>query len=264
MALTIEDYEQTLAAFTAYMANHQEQLRSVMLYGSMARGEVVPGHSDLDFWVFVRQAEMRDEARFARLLTDLVGAAQILADSGLPVIHAFCYYADDELGWLPQALVPNLSQPVSGRAVVGDHLGGQIGSTSASRILYRLSYFLEMRRQVFLPLAIFLGRTDFSDREASAIFAGLKYLKYIPEAACGALDIWSGEEAAPQQLAEALPELDMRVVSDVMAARLGGELLQDPIALATLLRRSLQFIEAIYDELTRQGCLQPDFGGADE
>ena len=235
-----------------------------MLYGSMARDEIVPGHSDLDFWVFVHQAEMRDEARFSQLLEDLVGAAQILADSGLPVIHAFCYYADDELGWLPQALVPNLSQPASGQAIVGDFLGDQLGSTPASRVHYRLSYFLEMRRQVFLPLTLFLERTELKQREARAIFAGLKYLKYIPEAACGALDIWPGEEAAPQRLAEAMPGLDVSIVSEVMAARLRGRLVQDPAALGGLLSRSLQFIETIHDELVRRGRLQADVGSIDD
>ncbi len=146
MTLTIARYEETLAEFSHFMAQDERSLRSVMLYGSMARGEVVPGHSDLDFWVFVRHESFADESRFSELLRRLTQAAQILADSGLPVIHAFCYYSDDELDWLPQALVPNLANDASSRVIVGDEIRAELSSTTASRALYRQSYFGEMRR----------------------------------------------------------------------------------------------------------------------
>ena len=50
MKLTPADYEQALDNFVQTIGGLRENGRSVLLYGSMARGEVIPGHSDLDFW----------------------------------------------------------------------------------------------------------------------------------------------------------------------------------------------------------------------
>ena len=253
MSLTIAQYEQTLKTYTAFMAQHEDTLRSVMLYGSMARGEVVPGHSDLDFWVFAKAANFADEATFSKLLTTLTEAAQILADSGLPVIHAFCYYADDELDWMPRALVPNLGNPASARTIVGDDIVGDLTSTPASRDAYRYSYFGEMRRQMFQPLAAFLGRTEFHEKEAKAIFAALKYVKYIPEAACAALDRWPGEQASLAILRQEMPEIDFSVADELLDHRLSGELLNNGPLLGSFLERALEMVEAVHWQLVARG-----------
>ena len=220
MSLTHEDYENTLTKFIHEIGRLNNNGLSVLLYGSMARGDIIPGHSDLDFWVFLKKEALQNPARFREAYRAMVDAANVLADSGLPVIHAFCYYGESELLLLPQALVPNLRNEQSSRIVWGKDIRTQMGSTSASRTFYQTSYFVEMREQMFLPLAAYLGK-PLSEKDCRHIVGSLKYVKYVPEAACAALDLWPGELAAGQRLAEALPKLDMRIVAEVEAFRTG-------------------------------------------
>ncbi|MCP5095967.1 MAG: nucleotidyltransferase domain-containing protein [Chloroflexi bacterium] len=247
--LTVKAYEEALDAFTNTISGLDENGRSVLLYGSMARKEIIPGHSDLDFWVFLQQDAFADRDRFSQAFGTMVAAGKQLLHSGLPVIHAFCYYNEDELDWLPKALVPNLQNEKSSRIIWGDDVRAQMSSTPASREFYRTAYFQEMRRQVFLPMIPFIFQDELNEKLCQMIVGGLKYVKYIPEAACAAFDEWPGEIAAVSRLGELLPHLDMELVRRVELFRTGTA----PTAVSTtvqqFLKESLEFVEAVHESL---------------
>jgi len=248
MKLTTADYEHAFDNFVETIHDLGGNGRSVLLYGSMARGEVIPGHSDLDFWAILAQEVFQDRDRFRQAFNVMIKAAKELAASGLPVIHAFCFYAEDELDWLPAALVPNLKSPRSSRIVFGDDVRPQMSSTNASHHLYHSSYFFEMRRNVFLPLTPLLQKETLTPKEAQYVLGSLKYVKYIPEAACAALDLWPGEINAVPELGQALG-LDMEIVARIGALRLEENPLADVALIQRSLRESLQFVETIHDAL---------------
>lgn len=241
-------YEQALDNFVQTIGRLHENGRCVLLYGSMARGEVIPGHSDLDFWVILAGDVFREKTRFQQAFDVMVSACRELAASGLPVIHAFCYYGEDEIAWLPAALVPNLQSPRSSRIVFGDDVRAHMGSTAASHHLYRTSYFFEMRRHLFLPLTPYLRKGVLTEREVRHILGSLKYVKYLPEAACAALDLWPGEIDAIPRLAQEL-DVDVGVVARVEALRTRENPLADIEAVQATLRQALRFVEQVHDAL---------------
>lgn len=246
---TYTDYQQTLAEFVQRIDQLGENGQSVLLYGSMARDDIIPGHSDLDFWVIVQEAAFHDLDRFQDMFDAFVQAGMALADSKLPVIHAFCYYADDELHLLPQALVPNLRAPRSSRIVWGRDMRPQMDSTPASRELHRTSYFMEMRQQVFLPLYPYLHKAALTAADCKQIVGSLKYIKYIAEAACAALDLWPGELAAISQLDTHLPQVDTRIIAIVEAFRTRTTPTYDPDEVQAMLRQALSFVEDVHAAL---------------
>ena len=245
------EYQTAFDHFVTSISRLQENGRSVLLYGSMARGDVIPGHSDIDFWVILADGVLRDQDRFHHAFEVMLTAGRELVASGLPIIHAFCYYGADEIEWLPAALVPNLCSPRSSRIVFGEDVRPQMKSTAASHQLYQTSYFFEMRRQMFLPLTPYLKRETLADKEAQHILASLKYIKYIPEAACAALDLWPGELDAVALLGQELA-IDMAVVQRVEAWRTGGNPLSDEAFVQQILREALLFVEQINDKLVVQ------------
>ena len=152
------------------------------------------------------------------------------------------------LGWLPAALVPNLQSPRSSRVVVGQDVRAEMSSTAASHHLYHTSYFFEMRRQLFLPLAPYLQKQALTEKEARYVLGSLKYIKYVPEAACAALDLWPGEIDAVPRLGQEL-DIDMGIVARVEALRTQESPLADLAAVQATLRQAMLFVEQVHDAL---------------
>lgn len=249
MSLTRDDYENALADFIQHIGRLDENGVSALLYGSMARGDIIPGHSDLDFWVFLKKEAFQDLERFRHAYDVMVAAGKTLVAGGLPVIHAFCYYGEHELALLPQALVPNLQSERSSRVVWGQDVRTQMDSTPASRMLYQTSYFVEMREQVFLPLTSLLVKRSLTQSDLQRIVGSLKYIKYVPEAACAALDLWPGEIDAVALLAAQFPQINIALVAEVEAFRTGSNPTADPQKVQQMLQQSLRFVEQLNETL---------------
>lgn len=247
--ITLQDYQQTLHAFTQKISELDDALLATFLYGSMARGDIVLGHSDLDFWVFVRQSVLADETQFKQVLSHMAECAKLLAQSGLPVFHAFCYYAEDEAQLLPSALVPNLQQEQSSRVIVGEDIRAQLGATAVSRTTHKAAYFAEMRFHIFHPLTPFIYKPDLSQKECGWVLGALKYIKYVAEAACVACDVWCGEQEALTQLGQLLPTIDASIIQQIEAFRTGPNPTDDPKKVHEMLLLALNFVEDVHTAL---------------
>jgi hypothetical protein len=101
---------------------------------------------------------------------------------------------------------------------------------------------------MFLPLTPYLKRDSLTEKEAQHILASLKYIKYIPEAACAALDLWPGELDSVALLGRELA-VDVDIVQRVETWRTGGNPLADGVLVQRMLREALQFVEQINDKL---------------
>lgn len=257
MTPTITDYKNTLAAFNKEIGQLNENGLSVFLYGSMARDNIVPGHSDLDFWVFLREQAMVDEACFYEALDVMVDAAKVLKNSGLPTIHAFCYYGEDEIGLLPAALIPNLQTDGSSQVTWGEDIRGRLSASIESRAAYRAAYFLEMRQHIFHPLTPLMHKSTLEEKERQWIVGALKYVKYLAEAACAALDLWPGERDAIPVLARELPTIDIGVIERIETFRTGANPTAASAPVRSMLILALEFVEEIHTAMQRKSIIQP-------
>jgi predicted nucleotidyltransferase len=239
------EYKNALANFTAAIEEAPD-VAAVYLYGSMAREEIVPGQSDIDFWVFVRDEAFADEAAFSKMLNGLAQAGACLAESNIPDFHAFCYYALSEANWLPAALVPNLQSDASSRLILGDDIRPRMSSSEASRYAHKTSYFADMRQHMFLPLTPYLQPVVLDEKAARQILGALKYVKYVAEAACAALAVYPGELEAINKLKELLPQVDTAVIKEIESFRIHYTAERDRDMLQVILLKALTFIESIH------------------
>src|SRR5438477_12993298 len=93
---TVQDYDLAVQEFLADMARLGEDVASVLLYGSIARGDVVAGESDLmDAHVFLQSEVFQEKARFLQCLEVMVISCQRLSQTGLP-FHPYHYFSLDE------------------------------------------------------------------------------------------------------------------------------------------------------------------------
>jgi hypothetical protein len=219
----------------------------------MARGTIVPGLSDIDFWVFVKDEAFFSKDAFVEMMGTLVRAGECLTNKGLPDYHAFCYYELSEAGRLPAGLVPNLKSDASSRLMVGDNIREQMGTSAASFFAHKTSYFADMRRLVFLPLTPYLRlEAEAIDEKAERyILGGLKYVKYAAEAGCAALSVYPGELAAIDKLKELLPEVETAVIREIESFRVNYTSEQDRGQLKTMLVKALNFVESVHIQLRR-------------
>ena len=131
--LTLADYEQAIDGFAAQLAELGDDVLSVFLFGSMARGEAVAGYSDLDFWIFLETAVFHDETRFKTALKTIIDAHHQLAGRGIPVSNAGCYASQANIERLPAMLLPNLQSETASRVVLGQNIRQQMKTTPESR-----------------------------------------------------------------------------------------------------------------------------------
>lgn len=241
-------YQEAVSKFTTII--HDVPLvDAVYLYGSMARGEIIPGKSDVDFWVFVKDDAFESKEAFTEMMTGLVQAGESLAQSDIPDFHAFCYYAASEANWLPACLVPNLQSDASSKLMLGADMRPAMSSTEASRYAHKTSYFATMRELMFLPLTPYLKLDTFNEKMTQHILGALKYVKYVAEAACAALSVYPGELAAIDKLGELLPEVETAVIKEIESYRVHYTPERDQQALKPMLIKALTFVETVHLQL---------------
>mgnify|MGYP001378772419 CR=1 FL=1 len=243
-----EEYKSAVAEFTAVIGSVPE-VAAVYLYGSMARGEIIPGQSDIDFWVFVHDEAFGNEADFDRMMNGLVEAGERLAQHNIPDFHAFCYYALSETNWLPAGLVPNLQSDASSKLILGKDVRSQMNSTDASRHTHKASYFADMRQYMFLPLTPYLQLDTFNEKVTRHVLGALKYVKYVAEAACAAMSAYPGEVGAIDKLNELLPPVDTAVIKEIESFRIHFTPERDQESLKTMLIKALTFVETVHIQL---------------
>ncbi len=249
---TIVDYKKAAAEFVATIKTSPD-VAAVYLYGSLARGKIVPGLSDIDFWVFIKDEAFFSKDAFIKMMGTLIHAGECLANKGLPDYHAFCYYQLAEANRLPAGLVPNLQSDASSRLMFGDDIRKQMASSEASFFAHKMSYFADIRRHVFLPLTPYLQmETEAIDEKAeSYILGGLKYVKFTAEAGCAALSVYPGELAAIDKLKDLLPEVETAVIREIESFRINYKPEQDREQLKTMLVKALNFVESVHVQLRR-------------
>ena len=253
--ITLDTYHQAKDRFVKAMAPIQEKIRALYLFGSFARGEAVPGYSDLDFWIFFEADLFEDRAAFRHMLSTLDQSMTVMQNSGIP-LYNFCGYTSvADIEQLPALLAANLSQPANSQLLLGEDIRTQMASTAVSRQATQASTFFEMRRQLYLPLLPLINQSTLSKKERGIILQALQFIKYVPEAMCAALDLWPGEANAAATLHEQYPHLDLQPVKTLKQFCIEQAPIAPDLLLQQTAQEAIRFMEQLNNTLlNRRHC----------
>ncbi len=220
MSVTARDYQEVTRRFTEDMKALGEDVVSVILYGSIARGKVRPGKSDvMDAYVFLRKEVFEDRTRFLDVLQHLVQTCDWLSQTQLPYHHPFHYYSEHEVGNLPAAFVETVRSEQSSRILLGHDIRPQLGSSEGFRSMLKTGLFLFFS-EMCLELTKYLRKKALTEKDCRSIINRLALVrKNFPLAISSALEMELDELAAVEEIRKALPSFDFGVLDRIKELR---------------------------------------------
>jgi len=245
MNFTVADYDNALKGFLDAVELMKSDVISVLLFGSMARGDVRPGHSDvLDAFVFFEPRVFEDREQFLKDLEIMVTACDGLAQTGLHY-HPFIYWENVDL--IGALFLPACRSPGSSQIVFGKEMRQTVDASPESRFLSGKMFFAS--RRYGHQLVYLLSKPELTARDLARITEELiRAQKTLPLWVCFTMGIWPGEADAIREFRQAFPELDFSVIDKVKTMRDQKDS-PDPEYLRQLLREMLDFVEAVHDRL---------------
>ena len=251
MTVTLADYQNALAGFRDDLQDGLgDDLVSILLYGSLARGDCKPGQSDLlDSYVYLKDDVFVEKERFFKAFATMVTACDRLSRTGLPYQHPFQYWSEDELSYVPALYRAHWWSEENSQVVYGEDVRQRMNSTEADVEVARSTFF--GARRMGHHLAAYLRKQELTEEDCEKIFAGVKMLlKFLPAIACASLDIWTGPKQAVPSLLNALPDLDGDSLAHINAfAEKRTVNIAEAEELREVLRATLNFFESVHDEI---------------
>jgi predicted nucleotidyltransferase len=251
MTVTLADYQNALEGLRADLQEGLgDDLISVLLYGSMARGDCKPGYSDLiDAYVYLKDEVFVEKERFVKAFETMVGACEKLSLTGLPYEHPFQYWSRDELNHTPALYRAEFWSDENSTVAFGEDVRPQMSCTEADLVISKLSFF--GARRMGHHLAVYLYKKELTEEDSETILAGVRLLmKFLPAMACISLDIWTEPKQIIPSLLKALPGLNAASVQRIDAfASNRAVKVADMEELREILRGTLTFIEDLHDQI---------------
>jgi hypothetical protein len=256
MTAAVDDYTKAFDRWVDDIRDMDGDLVSVVLCGSMARGDVVPGKSDImDAYLFLRGEVFNDRERFLGALEQMVTACERLSESGLP-FHPFYYW--DAGGPITAAIIETIKAERESKVISGKDIRPSLDSSAASRYAARWSFF-EARRKGYRLMA-YCQKPELTKAECDLIVNVLTQLnKYVPMMACRALNLWPTQHTAHHVLKQLLPDIDDSVLETIQTLRVQAENEISAAEIQKILRAAVCYVEslneAIVTRLSEQGEL---------
>jgi predicted nucleotidyltransferase len=244
MTCTKEDYQRVADDFVQDMAKLGDDVVSVVLYGSLVRGDVRPGLSDImDAFLFLRHEVFQDKARYLHTLNVMVEASERLSRHGIP-FHPFFYW--DDASPMPAIFYLTFVSDKSSKPVLGADLRPQLRCSPAS-VAFARNVFFEFRRQGHQGV-IYLSKDKWEDNDVARVINILTSAKkYLTMMACWALDLWVALPDTPAALQKAFPQLDMSVLGKIEPALASAEAAPEVEKLREIFMQTFEFIENLHD-----------------
>jgi hypothetical protein len=216
--ITEEDYRRALAGFVADMEGLGPDVICVLLYGSLARGDIRPGRSDLlDGVVVLADGVMEERERLGRVLLAMVESCRKLASVGVP-FQPFHYCSAGELGLTPAMFAPIWASRRSSKVLLGDDCRGRMTPTAGSLAAARNAFF--RARRAAQALSRFSTPSQLSERERRSLEERLiAFRKNILQAALMAAGELTAPEDVMARMKEAVPGVDLSVIDGIDALR---------------------------------------------
>jgi len=245
MTATVRDYDDVLDGLLADVARMGDAVSCAVLFGSMARGDVLPGHSDMmDVFIFLKQGLFNDKARFLEVLEVMAEACEKIADRAPGPFHPFFYWSETD----PVPATFDLDITVHSKVVFGDDIRSRINTTAPSRFVAQTSFF-EMRR-LGSPLMVYLHKNELTEQDCQAIFNLLMAIKRdLPMLALMALGIWVVQKESIPVLKEAFTEVNLDVLDRIVQIQQDQAARTNPRVLQVTLRDAMIFVESLNDRL---------------
>lgn len=253
MTASVKDYDDILDGLLADVERAADAVSSVVLFGSMARGDVLPGHSDvMDVFMFLKPEVFDDKARFLETLEVMAEACEKIADRAPGPFHPFFYWSEAD----PIPATFALDITAHSKVIFGEDIRPRLHTTAPSRLVARTSFF-EMRR-LGLPLMAYLHKEVLTEQDCRAIFNLLMAIKRdLPMLALMVLDIWVVQKESIPALRETFPDIDSDVLEKVVALQHGQAERTDPDVLRATLREAMVFVESLNDRLVAHVNARP-------
>jgi hypothetical protein len=214
----------------------------------MARGDVLPGHSDMmDVYIFLKPEVFDDKERFLSALEIMAEACEKIADRSPGPFHPFFYW--NELDPVPATF--NLDLAVHSKVVFGEDKRSKIETTAMSSRVAQSAFF-EMRR-LGSPLMTCLQKEELSEQERMAIFNLLMAIKRdLPMLALMVIGIWVVQKGSIEALGNAFPDINIEVLDRITMLQYDEASRQDPVLLRQTFRDAMLFVEELNDRLVER------------
>jgi predicted nucleotidyltransferase len=245
MSATVKDYHLVVDGLVEDVSRIGDDVTSLVLFGSVARGDVIAGQSDMmDAYVFLRHGVFEDKMRFLQALEVLSEAFDRIAEKAPGPFHPFFYW--DEKDPVPASFNYELTK--ISKVMLGDDIRDRIESTEPSREAARTSFF-EMRR-LGSPMMVYLRKKELTEEDCQTIFRVLIGIRRdLPISACMALDIWVGQLDALRELKKALPGLDTEAIESIATLQRQPQPTADPEQVRGVLKQVVIFVEDLNNRL---------------
>ena len=245
MTHSLADYHRALDTFLDDLRPLEEDLVAVLLFGSLARGDVRPGKSDLlDAYVVLRSETASERTRYLNVLQVLVTAGIHLQQTGLPT-HPFFYCFEHELDRSPALWLSLWRSNETSTVIRGDDVRSCLTSCAESRAVARMSIF--QMRQIAHQLSRYLYEDSLSEEVCAEIVEELTTLKkFFPIMACLVLDKWITESQGKAELERTIAGVGADVLTRIVGFRDCTPACSDLEAWRTIIADLLQLVEQVH------------------
>lgn len=219
MNCTKEDYQRIAGDFVQDMSKLGDAAASVIIYGSLVRGDIRPGQSDImDAFLFLRDEIFQDKARYLKALDIMVEASGRLSqhgrEHGIPM-HPFFYW--DDVSPMPAIFYLTFISDKSSKPVLGEDLRPQLRCLPVSAAFAR-NLFFDFRRQGHQGV-FYLAKEQWDEKDVARVFNILTSAKkYLTMWACWALGLSVPLTDTAAALQKELPHIDLSVLGRIEAA----------------------------------------------
>lgn len=199
-------YVACIDSFKKSCASLGDDVVSLLLYGSLARGDVTPGRSDiLDAVVVLRSEVLEDEQRFYDALKVMLDANRDLSVSGLP-FHPFHYFTKEEMGRCYSArYIESWQSNRFSQVLAGEDIRAQIRSVDSDLSFTRGCFF--GARRTFQRLWRSRNRPRDDHWKNDVLREITRFVKIIPLLACFACEAPVDASQAIDMIGTLLPEI---------------------------------------------------------
>jgi len=254
-------YRQSIEDFMRFCEALGDGVLSVLLFGSLAKGEGRPGRSDImDAIIVLKDDLLANEEDYYRLVLSFISCCRLLKNTQLP-FHPFHYYGKEEAMRLyPIRMIPQWAFAGQTQKLLGDDLRDLIGAEARIYAANNMAYYAE--RVYTQELVSFLLTPDLDrKRIISAQKCIKRFVRFIPRMACSLLGHEVPEQAALDVLEEYLPHGAGETLRDLykLARERKEAVLVD--AVLTGVKHCLELNEEIHDMLVAKASV--DKGASD-
>lgn len=245
MAATVRDYDVVLDGLLEDVRRMSDVVSSVVLFGSMARGDVLPGHSDMmDVYIFLKPDTFDEKIRFLSSLEVMAEACEKIANASPGPFHPFFYWKEGD----PVPATFHLDLAVHSKVIYGQDKRAGIETTPSSISVARAAFF-EMRR-LGSPLMTYLKKDDLTEQDRQALFNLLMAIKRdLPMLALMVVNIWVVQKESIQALTNAFPDINVEVLNTIAMLQHDESARQDSGLLRQTFRDAMVFVEDLNDRL---------------